>query len=346
MPRREPGECGRCTSRSIAPPRHDAGRAPTRSGRDAPADPRRRRDATVYLIAGRRAPAPDVAAGRDALARASPAPTATCRRRLPFSGASRRRLRREAGPFVPRAVPRQADAVRCGRDPGRGAQWRLISHLALNHLSLVEQRASRRCASILELYDFADSPVTRQQIAGITAASSTERGRCATSAARSAAGCGSTVEFDREQFVGTRRLPVRRRARAVPRPVRLDQLLHPARRAHAARRGAPADDGRRGPASRSCSERAAPRWSRTASTSSRRCGCSSASRPAARRSGATGRRAREAVRFRAEASLAFPASEILELAARRGRRPARMTVRLHGPDRPAGRPAAPLHRRC
>jgi type VI secretion system protein ImpG len=53
----------------------------------------------------------------------------------------------------------------------RGAHWRLISHLALNVLSLVEHEGDKgpeALREILRLYDIADSSVTRQQIDGIS----------------------------------------------------------------------------------------------------------------------------------------------------------------------------------
>src|SRR5205085_4959162 len=91
--------------------------------------------------------------------------------RLPFGG--------EQGDFE---LDAQAplSRVRCLRKPtrplrpplGRGAQWRLISHLALNHLSLTDQDAGLDALrEILTVYDFADSAVTRQQIAGISGVS-------------------------------------------------------------------------------------------------------------------------------------------------------------------------------
>jgi len=54
------------------------------------------------------------------------------------------------------------------RRPGlRGAlQWRLISHLSLNYLSLV-QGGEEALKEMLRLYDFEDTPSTRQQISGI-----------------------------------------------------------------------------------------------------------------------------------------------------------------------------------
>ncbi len=50
----------------------------------------------------------------------------------------------------------------------RGALWRLISHLSLNHLSLADQEeGAEALREILKLYDFADSAETRAMIDGI-----------------------------------------------------------------------------------------------------------------------------------------------------------------------------------
>jgi type VI secretion system protein ImpG len=86
----------------------------------------------------------------------------------------------------------------------RGAQWRLISHLSLNYLSIVEG-GREALQEILKLYDFADSAVLRQQIAGITGVSSRRvvgrpggmpwNGFCR--------GLEVTIQFDEEKFVGT-----------------------------------------------------------------------------------------------------------------------------------------------
>jgi len=51
---------------------------------------------------------------------------------------------------------------------GRGAQWRLISHLSLNHLSLSGQGVAA-IREILTLYDIARTPANGRQIAGIVA---------------------------------------------------------------------------------------------------------------------------------------------------------------------------------
>ncbi len=50
--------------------------------------------------------------------------------------------------------------------PGGRMQWRLISHLSLNYLSLVS-RNGRGLKELLKLYDIHDSPVTRHQIEGL-----------------------------------------------------------------------------------------------------------------------------------------------------------------------------------
>jgi type VI secretion system protein ImpG len=47
--------------------------------------------------------------------------------------------------------------------PGSRMQWRLISHLSLNYLSLVSKNG-QGLKELLKLYDIHDSPVTRQQI--------------------------------------------------------------------------------------------------------------------------------------------------------------------------------------
>lgn len=53
----------------------------------------------------------------------------------------------------------------------RGLQWRLISHLSLNYLSLVDG-GEKALQEMLALYNFTDSPVTTRQIQGILAITS------------------------------------------------------------------------------------------------------------------------------------------------------------------------------
>ncbi|HTS64428.1 MAG TPA: type VI secretion system baseplate subunit TssF [Candidatus Acidoferrales bacterium] len=86
----------------------------------------------------------------------------------------------------------------------RGLEWRLISHLSLNHLSIVE-KGKQALQEILRLYDFSDDSAIRKQIAGIAGVSS----RSSISRVVSPTGvtfCRGTdvtIEFDEEQYVGT-----------------------------------------------------------------------------------------------------------------------------------------------
>ncbi len=89
----------------------------------------------------------------------------------------------------------------------RAAQWRLISHLNLNYLSLVsgDEIAPEALQEILHLYNFDDSSVTRKQILGITGIESRKvvrkiGGRVGAGFVR---GIETTLTFDEEQFVGS-----------------------------------------------------------------------------------------------------------------------------------------------
>jgi type VI secretion system protein ImpG len=83
---------------------------------------------------------------------------------------------------------------------GGGLQWRLISHLSLNYLSLVDG-GEVALREILKLYDFDNSPATRQQINGIVSLKSEfVTKRIGHSFCR---GVQVTVTFDEEKFVGT-----------------------------------------------------------------------------------------------------------------------------------------------
>lgn len=110
--------------------------------------------------------------------------------------------------------------VRCLKRPtatlrppiGRGGQWRLISHLALNHLSLVGQgdnETPEALREILLLYDFTNSLVTRRQISGISHIRSQRVVRQLRQlnpdlriGADFIRGIQTTIEFDEEQYVG------------------------------------------------------------------------------------------------------------------------------------------------
>ena len=89
----------------------------------------------------------------------------------------------------------------------RAAQWRLISHLSLNQLSLVENEngVPEALQEILQLYNFNDSAATRKQILGITKIESRKvvRQIGQRTGAGFVRGMETTIEFDEEQFVGS-----------------------------------------------------------------------------------------------------------------------------------------------
>lgn len=107
-------------------------------------------------------------------------------------------------------------SVRCLRKPTdtlrpplrQGAQWRLISHLSLNLLSIGDGQPNGDpdpLREILMLYDFLDSSATRKQITGIRKVSSHRvvrhlGPRVGTGFVR---GIETIIEFDEDQYVGT-----------------------------------------------------------------------------------------------------------------------------------------------
>ena len=79
-------------------------------------------------------------------------------------------------------------------------QWRLISHLSLNYISLVHG-GEDALKEILKLYDFENSPATRQQINGLVSIQSQPvTKRIGQSFCR---GVQVTITFDEDKFVGT-----------------------------------------------------------------------------------------------------------------------------------------------
>jgi type VI secretion system protein ImpG len=127
--------------------------------------------------------------------------------KLPFGG-------REGDLDVEGAVP--ISRVHCLTKPTptlrqslrRGTQWRLISHLSLNHLSLAGNErdgAPDALQEILSLYDLQDSAATRKQIVGINRVTSRRVVRQTGSRIGSGfvRGIETTVELDEEQYVGS-----------------------------------------------------------------------------------------------------------------------------------------------
>ncbi|HQG31622.1 MAG TPA: type VI secretion system baseplate subunit TssF, partial [Deltaproteobacteria bacterium] len=83
---------------------------------------------------------------------------------------------------------------------GGALQWQLISHLSLNYLSIVEG-GEEGLKEILKLYDFENTPSTRQQIAGIVKVSSEHiTRRMGRSFCR---GVHVTIQFDEDKYVGS-----------------------------------------------------------------------------------------------------------------------------------------------
>lgn len=124
--------------------------------------------------------------------------------RLPF-GEGEPRLRLTVGAPLERIVcltrptPTLRPALR------RGALWRLISHLSLNHLSLLDfEEGADALREILKLYDFADSAQTRTMIDGILSVRSRRIvGRTGDPRAGFCRGLEVTVHFDETRFVGS-----------------------------------------------------------------------------------------------------------------------------------------------
>jgi type VI secretion system protein ImpG len=97
---------------------------------------------------------------------------------------------------------------------GNASRWRLISHLSLNYLSITgaangrgsgDGKALDALREILRLYDFDDSAVTRQRIAGLVGLRTRPVVRRAGrgSQAAFARGIETELEFDPAQYTGT-----------------------------------------------------------------------------------------------------------------------------------------------
>lgn len=104
-----------------------------------------------------------------------------------------------------RCLTKPTDTIRPPRF--RGAQWRLISHLSLNYLSLVENKdgVPEALQEILELYNYQDSEVNHRQILGIKHMDSKRVVRKIGDqiGAGFVRGTEITLEFDEDEFVGS-----------------------------------------------------------------------------------------------------------------------------------------------
>ena len=88
---------------------------------------------------------------------------------------------------------------------GGSLQWRLISHLTLNHLSIVQGKGKEALQEILNLYSFADDESVRRRIMSISnVASEAGVGRVSfESGVAFCRGLDIKVVFDEEQFKGS-----------------------------------------------------------------------------------------------------------------------------------------------
>ena len=122
--------------------------------------------------------------------------------KLPFGGGSGELQMEGASPARIYCLTKLTETLRPTRR--RGAQWRLISNLALNYLSLCEG-GKEALQEILQLYNFADTAAIRQQIVGITNVSSRRVvGRPASMPWNGVCrGLEVTIEFDEDNFVGS-----------------------------------------------------------------------------------------------------------------------------------------------
>lgn len=85
-------------------------------------------------------------------------------------------------------------------------RWRLISHLALNHLSIVDhQTGAEALKEILKLYDYGRTRVSAQHISGILSVSSRRKTARLSDGLMSGfcRGIEVTLEFDPEKYTGT-----------------------------------------------------------------------------------------------------------------------------------------------
>jgi type VI secretion system protein ImpG len=139
-------------------------------------------------------------------------PYVTCTNRdipgqLPITAESGGELSIEGAPSVRvRCLTKPTPSIRPALGPPfrRGLQWRLISHLSLNHLSIVDGGRTA-LQEILRLYDFSGSASIRTQIDGITGVTSEARTARIISdkGVVFCQGIGVRVDFDEDAFAGS-----------------------------------------------------------------------------------------------------------------------------------------------
>ncbi len=122
--------------------------------------------------------------------------------RLPF-GNEAGDFELESGTAIKRIVCLRKPAGTLRPPVGRSVLWRLISHLSLNYLSLVEE-GKAALQEILKLYNFNESPYSAKQIEGISDLRSKKHFARVMSenGITFARGTRVNIQFDEEQFVG------------------------------------------------------------------------------------------------------------------------------------------------
>jgi type VI secretion system protein ImpG len=124
--------------------------------------------------------------------------------RMPFGG-GQPRLQLEGGGAI--------EKVNCLTKPtnplrpplGQGLRWRIVSHLALNHLSLADnQQGAAALRELLTLYDFRGDEITTNSVAGVQNVSSTPiMGRVPGDfSGAMCRGLQFKIEFDESKFSG------------------------------------------------------------------------------------------------------------------------------------------------
>jgi type VI secretion system protein ImpG len=123
--------------------------------------------------------------------------------RIPFGGRNPVLQLAGGGPFTLRCHTKPTSPL---RPPlGQGLRWRVVSHLALNHLSLVDnEQGAMALRELLNLYDFRGDEVTATTVTGLLNVNSAPMlGRVPGD--RSGAMCRGTsitLEFDEEKYSG------------------------------------------------------------------------------------------------------------------------------------------------
>ena len=125
--------------------------------------------------------------------------------RLPFGGDQPHLQLTSGGGPIERLICLTAPSPTLRPTLKHGALWRLISHLSLNHLSIVSDGGADALKEILKLYDFNDSPGTRSMIDGITSMASRRIVGPAggTHQGVFCRGVEVTIKFDESKYVGS-----------------------------------------------------------------------------------------------------------------------------------------------